>query len=220
MPPPRVHTLPRYNHSNSSAETLPAHPAVKRRPAPPAPSRLQHVTPPTRSNPIFDSPTSLEEPAPEMKATYQPSTKEPAWDMISPPASTASSEADTPPKKGSISSITSAAEHITVVKQPHEESETDRALREAVEASITRQISVSREQRQLLGSLRGQTGGRRPSNSAKALGFGPITAVGKDERLAETKRLVPTLVHPEVQSDDSPRSLHMHRKSERVILEG
>ena len=134
--------------------------------------------------------------------------------MISPPASTASSGAGTP-KKGSLSSIESS-EQITVIKQaPNKEDEAERALREAVEASITRQISVSREQRQLLGSLRGQTRRRKDSQPLPSGGI----AMGRNERLAETKKLTPTLVIPGGGSD-SPQPLHMHRRSERVVVEG
>lgn len=134
--------------------------------------------------------------------------------MVSPPVSTASSGTGTP-KKGSLSSITSS-EQVTITKQvPGEEAEAEKVLREAVEASITRQISVSREQRQLLGSLRRHTWRRKDS---QPVGFGTI-AVGKNERLVETKKLTPTVVHPDPDSD-SPKSLHVHRRSERVIVEG
>lgn len=228
QPAPRSQTFPHIAHGNHSTDKLPNATAQRER-RPTLNSRFQRSTPQLRSaNNVFDSPTSIDEsPVAEMKATYQPHVKDPAWEMISPPPSTTSSHAGTP-KKGSLSSITSN-ENISVVKpsQPQatpEEIEAENTLRQAVEASITRQISVSRDQRQLLGSLRGNGNRKRRATDGKQpIGFGPTVATGGEERLVETaKKLTPTVVHPEPEpaSGEQPRSLHMHRRSERVIVEG
>lgn len=229
MQAPRSQTFPHIAHGNHSTDRLLSATTPRER-RPTLNSRFQKSTPQLRTTDnVFDSPTSItESPVSEMKATYQPNVKDPAWEMISPPPSTTSSHAGTP-KKGSLSSITSN-EAISIVKpspQPQptpEENEADCTLRQAVEASITRQISVSRDQRQLLGSLRGNGNRRRRATDAKQpIGFGPAVATGGNERLVESaKKLTPTLVHPEPEpaSGEQPRSLHMHRRSERVVVEG
>ena len=229
MQAPRSQTFPHVAQGNNSTDRLPlSGSAVQRERRPTLNSRFQRSTPQLRTaGNVFDSPTSIDEsPLAEMKATYQPNVKDPAWEMMSPPPSTTSSHAGTP-KKGSLSSITSN-EAISVVKSPQpertpEEFEAENTLRQAVEASITRQISVSRDQRQLLGSLRG-TGKRRGTDGKQPIGFGPAVAAGGSERLVEkSNKLTPTIVHPEPEpgrGEQPPRSLHMHRRSERVIVEG
>jgi hypothetical protein len=75
--------------------------------------------------------------------------------------------------------------------------EQEKAMQDAVQVSIARQISVSREQRRMLGPLQ----------------MHPI----EGRRLAETKSSRPRLVDPK--KDPSSPSAG-YRKSERVVLEG
>lgn len=157
-----------------------------------------------RVDSVVDSPTSMEDSSPQL------TRKESASDVMTPPTSTTTSRTSTP-KKDSVSSI--ASEHISVVKPPQpEETDEDRTLREAVQASITRQISVSREQREMLKPFRAQS--RR---KGRPLGPGQI-AIGENERLAETKKSTPTLVHPDTDML-SPKAVHPHRRSEQVVFD-
>ncbi|KAK8080642.1 hypothetical protein PG997_008460 [Apiospora hydei] len=105
----------------------------------------------------------------------------------------------------------------------------------AVELSIARQISVSREQRRMLKPLQTTFGSgprpphRRGSGPGSSGGAGgklplhisplptPKIAMGQNERLAETKLLTPTLVTPQ---ETEETKLLEHRKSERIVLEG
>lgn len=159
-----------------------------------------------KAGPIVDSPSSMSmgESSPEL------SRKEPPLDTITPPTSTTDSRTSTP-KKDSISSI--GSETVTVVK-PAEETVEDRTMREAVQASITRQISVSREQREMLRPFRSQS---RHGRKVKPLGAENI-AIGENERIAETKKATPTLVHPDPDAL-SPKSHHVYRRSEQVVFD-
>ncbi|KAG9255858.1 uncharacterized protein F5Z01DRAFT_634838 [Emericellopsis atlantica] len=220
----RAQTLPRTAHENHSMDRLPnTDSPVHRRPQ--LASRFtRQLTPITTTNtttsastPVFDSPTSIEESAEAvLSATYQPSANDPAWEMISPPPS--SHDSDTP-KKNSLSSVVSS-EQIAVVKPTvtvtDQDAEAEKALREAVQASITRQISVSREQRSMLGSIRGRT--PRGQQGSVPVGFGPVVVSDGNERLSETRKLTPRVVHPG--DENTPRSFHTHRRSERVVVEG
>jgi hypothetical protein len=166
-------------------------------------SRFQKPIPRSQpANPIFDSPTSVdEEPAASLKGKRNIGMREPPSDVISPPASVSSRSSSF--NKGPV-----APEHIDVT--PPEEDETERALREAVQASITRQISVSREQRQMLAPLQIPSLHGKKGQAPKAI------MIGKNERLSETKTSTPTLVHPQL--EPGTRSLHMHKKSEQVVV--
>jgi hypothetical protein len=101
-------------------------------------------------------------------------------------------------------------------KKQAPEADAQEALRNAVEISIARQISVSHQQRKMLHPLKSNPSLRHRGNGSPS-GPGYI-AIEKDERLAETKSSTPTLVHPR-ELTHSPDAYQMHRKSERVILE-
>ncbi|KAK3943821.1 hypothetical protein QBC46DRAFT_417891 [Diplogelasinospora grovesii] len=183
----------------------------------------------------------------------KPTIPEPQWQMISPATSgvsgaTGGSVASSVTTKRSLSSASSSAGSVqTQITRPSSPkldlkiAEGDAALKAAVEISIARQISISRQQRQLLrplqtnvvnvqtttqGSGGGGGGGvvgrgmRRSAspNSATttAKSKGVMTVAGG--RVAETKFSTPTLVVPE-ETLDSQLALAAHRKSERVILE-
>jgi hypothetical protein len=142
-----------------------------------------------------------EDPAATLKGKRNTGMREPPSDVISPPASVSS-------RSSSFNKGPGAPEHIDVI--PPEEDETERALREAVQASITRQISVSREQRQMLAPLQIPSQHGKKGQAPKAI------MIGKNERLSETKTSTPTLVHPQL--EPGARSLHMHKKSEQVVV--
>ncbi|KAF4126818.1 hypothetical protein GMORB2_0555 [Geosmithia morbida] len=236
---PAVTSLPSRPHPNRRAAQsnppigrmpppVPSPPTSQQQRTPPKPQRLPIQQQPV-AEAVCESPVDMHD-SPKA-ATAERSSIDAAIVVTPPPSSSPIMRK----KKGSISSIMSS-EHITVVKpqvqpqilvQEHDsngstDQETaataaaaDRALKEAVEASIIRQISVSREQRQMLGSLRGHM---KNGRDAKPKGFGSV-AVGQNERLVETKQLTPVMVHPSSE-DGSSTSLHMHRRSERVVLEG
>lgn len=200
----RAQTFPRIGSNAGLNDNTMSSTPLAGRPRLTSKFQRQQSQPEVRSVTSFvDSPTSLDESSP------RPIRKESAPDVITPPTSTTSSRANTP-KKDSLSSI--ASEHITVSKQPEHVVE-DKTLRDAVEASITRQISVSREQREMLKPFRAQS--RR---KVKPLGATNI-AIGENERIAETKKATPTLVHPDADAM-SPKSVgNLFRRSEQVVFD-
>ncbi|CAM1511344.1 Fc.00g088570.m01.CDS01 [Cosmosporella sp. VM-42] len=175
---------------------------------------------PDTSSLILESPDNTDDESPEVhiKDKLKPTFVEPAWEMISPPTSTASSSPNAPKKPSPPSSLTSP-EEITVIKPiKPAKVDPDEALSKAVEISIARQISVSHQQRRMLRPLQNQPSRRTRRDGSPA---DPLTniPVGKNERLAETKSATPTLVHPEDMAD-SPDGLLVNRKSSMVVLEG
>ncbi|KAK8060409.1 hypothetical protein PG996_010339 [Apiospora saccharicola] len=196
-------------------------------------------------------------PAVIRSTSVKPQIHEPKWQMINAssqqlPMSGASSI--TSSRKRSPSSISSAQTHITkpsvdsdtLGELTHTTSNTTTAPRSsseekpvpaasvtgmtAVEQSIARQISVSREQRRMLKPLQTTFGsgprpqprrGSGPGSGKVPLHISPLPtpkiAMGQNERLAETKMLTPTLVTPRETNDTK---LAEHRKSERIVLEG
>ncbi|KAH8889835.1 hypothetical protein GQ53DRAFT_651583 [Thozetella sp. PMI_491] len=177
---------------------------------------------PDESGLILDSPQSMDEEDVIHSRATKPAILEPQWQIISPPSSSASSVAT----KRSPSSASSV--QTTVTRPSLDEGEA--ALQAAVEISIARQISVSRQQRQLLVPLQtnvAQFGTRsgsaamaraadRSPNSAASASRSPINKLGRNERVAETKFSTPTLVVPR---ETLENQLAQHRKSERVVLE-
>lgn len=192
-------------------------------------------------------------------ASVKPQIHEPKWQMINAssqqlPMSGASSI--TSSRKRSPSSISSAQTHITkpsvdsdtlkdlvpttsnattAPRSSSEEKQTSPAHAPvagmtAVEQSIARQISVSREQRRMLKPLQTTFGsgprpqprrGSGPGSGKVPLHISPLPtpkiAMGHNERLAETKLVTPTLVTPQ-ETDET--KLAEHRRSERIVLEG
>ncbi|KAK3390400.1 hypothetical protein B0H63DRAFT_519625 [Podospora didyma] len=156
----------------------------------------------------------------------KPVAAEPQWQMISPPPSTSSEAGSTKRTMSSASSSASSTQtHLT--RPSLEVEEGDAALKAAVEISIARQISISRQQRQLLRPLqtivsqaattagsRGAPGVMR-SASASTMRTSPVVlSKGMMGRVIETKQSVPTLVVPSEQYQQ-----HSYRKSERIVLE-
>ncbi|KAF4449950.1 hypothetical protein F53441_6869 [Fusarium austroafricanum] len=132
--------------------------------------------------------------------------------MVSPPASITSSSAENPRR------FSPPSASLTSPSNQSSEADAQEALRNAVEISIARQISVSHQQRKMLHPLKSNPSLRHRSNgngSPSGPGYIPIE---KGERLAETRSSTPVLVHPR-ELTHSPDAYQMHRKSERVILE-
>ncbi|KAK0718271.1 hypothetical protein B0T26DRAFT_676457 [Lasiosphaeria miniovina] len=216
---------------------------------------------PEESGLILDSPQSVssgaaadedDEPAAARQALgFRPAAaSEPQWQMVSPPNSTSSKASSTTTKRSMSSSASSTASstqtHLTRPASPEVAvDQGDAALKAAVEISIARQISVSRQQRQLLRPLKTTIGREMPPAMATGGGGPPpimlaraassaasspstttatattavkvspivITKGMMRGRVIETKQSMPTLVVP----SDAP--LHVHRKSERIVLE-
>ncbi|CAI6089834.1 unnamed protein product [Clonostachys chloroleuca] len=185
----------------------------------PVKTRFQGFTPEMESKPTFGtSPrNSGGSPAPDVNKPLPQPVKDVARGVITPPASTASSNSSTPKKE--TTSPVMERPHAAEAKRPDEDDVHDeRALREAVKASITRQISLSREQRDMLKPYHSQ--GYKNSSPPKAK---PLTiqeiATGKHERVAETKKATPVIITPGPEPEDASY-FYRNRKSELVILEG
>jgi hypothetical protein len=190
---------------------------------------------------ILDSPQSMDEPSTSHFTSIvdaqplKPTIPEPEWQMMpGPPAAeaaapppTSSSSASsiaTTTRRSASSSASSAHTHVTRPSVDIDES--DSALKAAVEISIARQISISRQQRSLL--LRplktdvaqmppapAPTGGRARAATMAATASPPIKKVAlsrKEGRVVETRTGTPTEI-----VDSHPAA---HRKSERVVLDG
>ncbi|KAF4985127.1 hypothetical protein FDECE_16796 [Fusarium decemcellulare] len=187
--------------------------------SPPSPiARSKQPSPftPDTSSLILDSPENTDDETGTQvpKKKPQPSP-EPTWQMVSPPASITSSTAEAS-KRLSPQSLASP-ESITVTMPP--ETDPEEALRNAVEISIARQISVSHQQRKMLHPLKSNPSVRRRIDGSPDGPAGAYIPIEKNERLSETKTATPVLVHPR-ELAHSPDAWQMHRKSERVILEG
>ncbi|KLU82742.1 hypothetical protein MAPG_01811 [Magnaporthiopsis poae ATCC 64411] len=200
---------------------------------------------PGQSSLFLDSPTSPEDNAdlsprpttqPQGQPPLKPSVPEPQWQMVTPPVSAAPSSTSSSSVGGRKRSPSAASSVRTNITKPSLEiEEPDSALKAAVEISIARQISVSRQQRNLLlplhtapNSTRQGTGtgaGAALVRSASPNDGGVVAAststspvkLGKNERLVESVASTPTLVELPPYTSDS--QLHNYRKSSRVVLE-
>ncbi|KKY33606.1 hypothetical protein UCDDA912_g06429 [Diaporthe ampelina] len=191
---------------------------------------------PDKSGLILDSPTEIDSPSEEIiiSQPFKPTLHEPQWQMVSPQSVSASSTAPSVlssttsgPRHRSPSAASSATTHTHATKPSSDLDETDAALQSAVEVSIARQISISRQQRQLLRPLqtrRGPGGGER-SATASPLGVKivksptPSRRLGEEESIKETKSNTPTLIHPR-ESPVNPAHLAQNRKSSWAVVEG
>ncbi|ORY63211.1 uncharacterized protein BCR38DRAFT_410160 [Pseudomassariella vexata] len=139
--------------------------------------------------------------------------REPQWEMINPAQPTPSSTSSS--SKRSPSSASSAQTHLT--KPSLDMDDLEGAHMNPVEISIARQISISRQQRQMLKPLQTSFNSTRRRQSPAGASPVPIIAMGKNERLAATKSATPTLVTPR---EHLNLQLAQNRKSELIILEG
>lgn len=170
---------------------------------------------PDQSNLVLDSPTvaDSEEDIATVSPPSRPAPQEPQWQLVPPVATLAPSSSITS-LHGRSSSVTSSAS--TPKNKPSFEfnRHDDAALANAVEVSIQRQISMSRQQKNLLRPL--NTTARRPSTgeSRGAVAKSPTPSrLGKDEPIRDIKIATPTLV----QHRGSPVD-PQNRKSSLVIL--
>jgi len=204
---------------------------------------------PEESALILDSPQSISDDGQNFSYTldrevspppttnpFKPNIPEPQWTMISTPTPSTASETST--KRTVLSSSESSStlsSQITRPSSPPPVEEYDADLKAAVEISIARQISISRQQRQLLtsktvqrsntiasGSGNGGKGkllvvntagnGKMVSRSASSPNSmaAQLASKGQGTRVAETRLGVPRLVVAE----------GAKRKSERIVLEG
>lgn len=208
-----------------------------------------------QAGPILASPITLE-PNEEIiiAQPLKPTLHEPQWRMVSPStssplglASSSSSTATTDAASGQHARSASMASTSTHMTKPSTDSssttntakfnEADAAFQNAVEVSIARQISISRQQRQLLRPLQtrgplpaGAGAGASPRSAVTASASGgaitsplgvtvvkessPNNRLGKTEPIKEIQSSTPTLVH----AWDSPIKQE-NRKSSWVVLE-
>ncbi|KAI0843174.1 hypothetical protein F5Y06DRAFT_82717 [Hypoxylon sp. FL0890] len=175
---------------------------------------------PDSSNLVLESPSELSSPEFEVvksesirpPASYM---QEPKWQMMTPPTHTPSTESSSlvSDRKQPPSSPASST-HSSKTSDDEDAILENSSKMNPVELSIARQISISRQQRKMLRPL--QTTSSRPQRSPSKPTPVPKIAMGKDERLAETKTKTPTLITPE-DATNSYRGLY--RKSERVVLD-
>ncbi|KAJ0117951.1 hypothetical protein J7T55_014401 [Diaporthe amygdali] len=185
-----------------------------------------------KSGLILDSPTEMDSPADEIVISqpFKPTLHEPQWQMVSPQSVSASSTAASVlsgPRQRSPSAASSATAHTHATKPSSDLDEADAAFQSAVEVSIARQISISRQQRQLLRPLqtRRGTAGAERSASVSPLGVkivkspSPSRRLTDEESIKETKSSTPTLIHPR-ESPVNPAHLAQNRKSSWAVVEG
>lgn len=186
---------------------------------------------PDQSALLLDSPTSMDSQEEIIiSQPFKPTLHEPQWQMVSPANTNASSVfTASSGRRGRSPSGGSSSTHVT--KPSSELDPQDAALQNAVEVSIARQISISRQQRNLLRPLntrRGtetkslapnSTGSSMLGDSRSPIGVTVVKApspsrLGKDEPIKETKSSTPTLVHRRGSPVDP-----QNRKSSWVVLE-
>ncbi|CAK7199011.1 hypothetical protein SEUCBS139899_001679 [Sporothrix eucalyptigena] len=171
----------------------------------PASAKMNYFDP-MQSNLILDSPTEMDYPAEQLQQPFKPVIQEPQWQMISPPSSTGSTSSSS--RGGGSSKASGSSSNgspASTASLEFDVEESDKELKSAVEISIARQISISRQQRQLLRPLK--TNNLAPPSSLAAIPSGntPISStsspsrsatlkLGRNERLQETKTSTPTLV--------------------------
>lgn len=127
---------------------------------------------------------------------------------------TAASQEAAPPKQHQHQHQMSMAS----IRTDAGEEEVEKALYEAVEISIARQISVSRQQRKMLVPLNRSTSRRNPGEPAPDAASN--IKLDKNKRLVETRTAVPVLVHPASRANAPQGGGGGYRKSSRVVLEG
>ncbi|KAI1495653.1 hypothetical protein F5X99DRAFT_115106 [Biscogniauxia marginata] len=193
---------------------------------------------------LVDSPSSIGSPVIEVAKmeALRPSAHhlppEPKWQMMNSSQVTVSTaiSVSSERKRSPSSAASSAPTHVTQISQDIEEARlaenSGNAKMNPVEISIARQISISRQQQKMLQPLRaraaaaspsaasyssGSRGAVSPANMSPMVMTNPRMPIASTERIAETKTLTPTVVHP---ADPWDLQLAQNRKSERVILEG
>lgn len=197
---------------------------------------------PDKSGLVLDSPISMESREEIIiSQPFKPTLHEPQWQMISPSIASSAVTSTTSGRRGRSPSAASSSTHVT--KPSSELDPQDAALLNAVEVSIARQISISRQQRNLLRPLQttrpraaaappamvdtrpgGSGGGGGIGSAVGGEGRSPLgvtvlkaaspSRLRRDEPIKEVQSSMPTLVH----SRESPVPPE-HRKSSWVVLE-
>lgn len=191
---------------------------------------------PVGPDPILESPTDMDAPDDStMSQPFKPTIYEPHWQAISPPPAPASSSSSTAPSSAlspsalSPTATATASSPTTTVrthttKPSNEIDDADAAFQNAVEVSIARQISISRQQRELLRPLQSRKAGGGAGGAGGAGPKGvkvpsPTRRLTNDETIKETKISTPKLVHPR-ESPVNPAHLAQNRKSSWAVVEG
>lgn len=211
---------------------------AKREPEPIYPTDTSFHFGPDKSGLILDSPTEIDSPSEEIVISqpFKPTLHEPQWQMVSPQSVSASSTAPSVlssttsgNRHRSPSAASSATTHTHATKPSSDMDEMEAALQSAVEVSIARQISISRQQRQLLRPLqtrRGPGGGGGGERSASVSPLGvkivksptPSRRLGEEEAIKDIKSSTPTLIHPR-EAPVNPAHLAQNRKSSWAVVE-
>lgn len=175
---------------------------------------------PTQSSLILDSPTEMDYPdeptwqdKTQQSKSFRPVIQSPQWQMISPPGSISSAGSSSASASSKLLRGGKATGPGATTPSPSSTAsldfdgeETDPTLKSAVEISIARQISISRQQRQLLRPLK-TNNLAQPAASATAAATTPQSSastssparsatlkLNRNERLQETKMATPKLV--------------------------
>ncbi|KAL7921190.1 hypothetical protein ACQKWADRAFT_296503 [Trichoderma austrokoningii] len=146
--------------------------------------------------------------------------KPPASQRPSPAQRASPSQKTSPTQKPSPSQRVAPAKHqhqksTTSIRTNADDEEVERALYEAVEISIARQISVSRQQRNIVVPLMRSASKRVPGEAAAEVAA--LIKPEKNKRMVETRMAMPQMVHPEEEGNVAQSG---YRKSSRVVLEG
>lgn len=146
--------------------------------------------------------------------------KPPSSQRASPAQRVSPSQKVSPTQKPSPSQRAAPMKHqysksVASIRTNADEEEVERALYEAVEISIARQISVSRQQRNIVVPLMRSASKRVPGEAAAEAAA--MIQPTKNKRMVETRTATPQLVHPEEEGNPAQSG---YRKSSRVVLEG
>lgn len=242
---PHAKTLTVPNPFESSPQAMPK--SGKREMTPIYPTDTSFHFGPDDPAIILESPTDLDPPE-ELIITqpFKPTLHEPQWQMIPPPPVSTSPVSTSPEapsvqssttsggRRRSPSSASTATARTHTTKPSSEMDDADAAFQNAVEVSIARQISISRQQRQLLRPLQARRAGAGglagARESASPLGVKVVKSPSPTRRLVdeeatketkaikETKINTPTLVIPR-EHPVNPAHLAQNRKSEWAVVE-
>ncbi|UKZ60095.1 uncharacterized protein TrAtP1_001381 [Trichoderma atroviride] len=160
-------------------------------------------------------------PPPQPQPLSRAAEPKPPSSQRAPPAQRVSpSQRVSPTQKPSPSQRVAPSKHqhqksTTSIRTNADEEEVERALYEAVEISIARQISVSRQQRNIVVPLMRSASKRVPGEAVAEAAA--LIKPERNKRMVETRTATPQLVHPEEEGNLGQSG---YRKSSRVVLEG
>ncbi|EPE10193.1 hypothetical protein F503_05288 [Ophiostoma piceae UAMH 11346] len=199
--------VPVVSHMGLAVSTMPS-------PASAMAARSAIYFDPDQSSLILDSPTEMTSPVNDRQTwketteelpVFKPVIHEPQWQMMSPPSAGSNSSSNSNVSNGSASSrlvrnkelnISNSSSPASDMSVELQIDEPDSALKSAVESSIARQISVSRQQREMLRPLKTGNLKGAASSASPALSRSATLKLGRNEWLQETKSATPTVVVP------------------------